>query len=54
MNKKEQMIMAELSGYKQSLKTKDQLLKECLKLQQQQQQTNKSNYMLVVEYTIQC
>lgn len=40
MNKKEQMIMAELSGFQQSLKTKDELLKECLKLQQQQ--TDKS------------
>jgi uncharacterized protein YlxW (UPF0749 family) len=42
MNKKEQLIMAELSGFQQSLRTKDELLKECLKLQQQQADKSKN------------
>ncbi|KAI8644644.1 hypothetical protein BD408DRAFT_362833 [Parasitella parasitica] len=35
MNEKEKVIMAELSGLQQNLRVKDELLKDCLKLQQQ-------------------
>lgn len=36
MSEKERIIMAELSGLQQSLLAKDELLKDCLRLQQQQ------------------
>lgn len=36
MSEKERIIMAELSGLQQSLRAKDELLKDCLKLQQQE------------------
>lgn len=32
MDKTDKMIMAELSGFQQSLKRKDEIIKECLKL----------------------
>ena len=43
MNEKEKLIMAELSGLQQSLRTKDELLKDCLKLQQQQNSSQAGN-----------
>lgn len=38
LNQKEKIIMAELSGFNESLKAKDAIIQECLKLTQQPQQ----------------
>lgn len=40
LNQKEKIIMAELSGFNESLKAKDAIIQECLKLSQQQYYAN--------------